>query len=111
MRNLIFLLLPLFLIAACGDESNKDKNNEDETNNPLMTEFETPYNVPDFDAIKTEHYLPAIKAGMEKQNEIIEVIVSNTDAPTYENTIAAYDHSGLFLSRNSSVFHNLLSAH
>jgi peptidyl-dipeptidase Dcp len=109
MRNLIVLLLPLFLIAACGDESKKDT--EDETSNPLLSEFNTPYGVPDFDAIKTEHYLPAIKAGMEKQNELIEVIVSNADAPTYENTIAAYDHSGLFLSRNSSVFHNLLSAH
>ena len=78
--------------------------------NPLLQEFDTPFGVPPFDKIETEHYMPAFKEAMKRQNEEIEAITSNTEAPTFENTVAAFDYSGETLDRVSNVFYNLRSA-
>jgi len=78
--------------------------------NPLLQEFETPFGVPPFDRIETEHYMPAFKEAMKRHNEEIEAITSNTEAPTFENTVAAFDYSGETLDRVSNVFYNLRSA-
>ena len=37
--------------------------------NPFLTEWDTPYGIPPFDKIKTEHYIPAIQKGIEQQNK------------------------------------------
>lgn len=109
MRRILFLLAAVLFLGACGDENDKP-NDKSDMNNPLLSSFDTPEQVPDFDAIKNEHFLPGIEAGMEEQNKEIEAIVNNEEAPTYENTIQALDMSGLLLKRNAAVFNNLLSA-
>lgn len=78
--------------------------------NPFFSEFDTPFHVPPFDKIKAEHYMPAFLEGMKLEKVEIEVIVTNTDAPTFENTVVAYTRTGNFLSRVSSVFGGLGSA-
>jgi peptidyl-dipeptidase Dcp len=78
--------------------------------NPLLSDYNTPFNVPPFDKIKNEHFIPALKEGMEKQNEIIETIVNNPDAPTFENTILAYEYSDDLLTEIRNVFGNMQSA-
>ena len=78
--------------------------------NPFLSEFKTPYGVPPFGEIKTEHFLPAYKAGFEEQNAEIEAIINKKDEPTFENTIAAFDASGKTLQRVSAVLGNLVSA-
>ena len=55
----------------------------------------------------TMDYMPAILAGIEAQKAEIRAIVDNPDAPTFENTIAAYELSGDLLSKVSGVFFNL----
>ena len=52
-------------------------------------------------------YIPAIKAGIEEHTAEIDAITANTEAPTFENTIAAGDRSGAILKRVSSVLFNV----
>ncbi len=78
--------------------------------NPLLTEFQTPHHTLPFHLIRTEHYEPAIREGMEQQNQEIEAIINQPEAPTFQNTILALEHSGCLLGRASTVFGNLLSA-
>ncbi|MBN2894082.1 MAG: M3 family metallopeptidase [Bacteroidales bacterium] len=104
--TLIALLAIAFAFGAC----KQSKINEMSTDNPLLQEFTNEYGIPPFDKIKTEHFLPAFKAAMEEQNIVIQQIVENKDIPTFENTIEAYEFSGLKLSAVSSIFYNFLSA-
>lgn len=78
--------------------------------NPLLAEFDTPFGVPPFNEIRAEHYLPAFEEAMKIQNEEIDAIVSNSDSPTFENTVAAYSYSGYLLSTVNSIFSNKRSA-
>lgn len=89
------------LLGACGTKKDEMKEN------PFLTEWNTPFGVPPFDQIKTEHYIPAFEEGMRLQKNEIDAIVNNTEAPTFENTIEALEYSGSILDKVSSVFFNL----
>lgn len=84
--------------------------NHESSSNPFFGEYSTPHGTVPFDQIKTEHYMPAVQEGIRRQNEEIEAIISNPEAPTFANTILAYEQSGEMLNRVSAVFGNLLSA-
>ena len=88
----------LMLITACKME------------NPLLTESPLPYGAPQFDKIRTEHYLPAFKEGIADAKADIDAITSNPDAPTFANTIEALEFAGEKLGDVSSIFYNLLEA-
>lgn len=75
--------------------------------NPFLEEWSTPYGIPPFDKIQTSDYIPAVKAGIEQQQKEIEAIVNNPDAPTFKNTIEAYELSGALLEKVSGVLFNL----
>jgi len=72
--------------------------------NPLLKEFATPFNVPPFEKIKEEHFLPAIKIGIEEHKKEIEEISSNKEEPTFENTIELMEKSGKTLTRAYTTF-------
>lgn len=78
--------------------------------NPFFLEYTTPFQVPPFDKIKTEDFLPAVEEGMKQQQNAIVVICSAEDAPTFQNTVEALETSGDLLTRVCSVFFNLASA-
>ena len=78
--------------------------------NPLLTEQKTPYGVPAFDKVKTEHYMPAFKQAIAQQQEEIRAIINNEEQPTFENTIVALDRSGALLEKVEGVFFNILDA-
>lgn len=78
--------------------------------NPFFTEYTTPFQVPPFDKIDTSHYMPAFIEGMKQHNDEIASIVNNQDAPTFENTILAFDKSGELLTKVSKVFFNVMQA-
>ena len=80
-------------------------------NNPLLSEFNTPFGVPPFNEIKIEHYEPAMIEAMKQQVEAVEAIVTNTSEPTFENTIVELEYSSALLSKVLSVFFPLSSAH
>lgn len=70
-----------------------------------------PYNAPDFNWIRQEYFKPAIEEGMRRQKEEVEGIATNTEAPTFANTIEAMERSGRLLDRASSVMYQLVAAH
>ena len=76
-------------------------------NNPFVNEWDTPYGIPDFDAVKEKHYLPAVVAGIAQQQAEIDEIIANQDAPTFENVVVAYEKSGSILARVTGVLFNV----
>lgn len=78
--------------------------------NPFFEKYTTPHGVIPFDKIKTGDYAPAIHEGIRRQNAEIGAIIDNPEAPTFANTILAYEKSGEMLHRVNTVFGNLLSA-
>ena len=76
-------------------------------NNPFVKEWETPYGIPDFDAVKEKHYLPAVVVGIAQQQAEIDEIIANQDAPTFENVVVAYEKSGSILARVTGVLFNV----
>jgi peptidyl-dipeptidase Dcp len=79
-------------------------------NNPLLAEWNTPFNTPPFNLIETTHYLPAVEDAVKLAENEIQSITDNTDEPTFKNTVAALDSAGEKLGRISSVLFNLNSA-
>ena len=88
----------LILTASCKME------------NPLLVESPLPYGAPQFDKIRTEHYLPAFKEGIAEARAEIDAITSNPEEPTFANTIEALEFAGETLGNVSSIFYNLLEA-
>jgi peptidyl-dipeptidase Dcp len=79
--------------------------------NPLLTASELPYELPPFDRISGEHFLPAFEAGMAEQAAEVKAIATNPEPPTFDNTIVALERSGELLDRVSEVFFNLNASH
>ena len=75
--------------------------------NPFLTEWNTPFGIPPFEQIQEKDYLPALEAGIQQQREEIEAIISNTEEPTFDNVIGAFDRSGEILARLGGVLYNL----
>ena len=75
--------------------------------NPFLAEWDTPYGIPNFTAIEESHYLPAIEYGIKQQEDEINAIIANTEAPTFENVVVAYERSGAVLGRVSAVLFNV----
>ena len=75
-----------------------------------MNPFYTTYHYIPFDRIKETDYEPAMMKGIEEEDQEINSIVKNPDAPTFENTIEAMERSGQLLDKVTTVFFNLLSA-
>ena len=75
--------------------------------NPFLTEWNTPYGIPDFTQIQESHYIPAIEAGIAQQQSEIEAIIANTEAPTFANVVEAYERSGAILDRVTLVLFNV----
>lgn len=78
--------------------------------NPLLQTWNTPFGVPPFPAIKTEHFLPAFDSAMSEHLKEVDAIAARTEKPGFENTIVALEQSGETLTRVNSVFSNLTGA-
>ncbi|HAG17087.1 MAG TPA: peptidase M3 [Bacteroidales bacterium] len=105
MKKNLFIVLALSLIfSACKTKQNPMGDN------PFFANYGKPFEVPDFSKIKTEHYMPAFEEGIKQQEAEIAAITSNSEAPTFENTLEALDKSGAQLDKVSSVFFNQFSA-
>jgi len=101
-------LLPFLMIVATAIVGCEEKKMM--TDNPLLLAYETPFNVPPFDKIKTEHFRPAFEEAIKVHNLEIDSIVNNSDKATFQNTIVALENAGSLLNNVSTVFHNLNSA-
>ena len=72
--------------------------------NPFAQPSTLPFQTPDFSKIKDTDYLPAILAGMAQQKREVTAIANNPAAPTFDNTVAAMERSGLLLERAGLAF-------
>jgi peptidyl-dipeptidase Dcp len=106
----VFFLLCLFLAPAMSSSPAPRQAALPSPDNPFFKPYGTPFNVPPFDLIKNEHFLPAIEEGIKREQAEVDAIVANPEPPTFENTIAALDHTGIFLSEVNAVFGALQGA-
>ena len=83
---------------------------ESTTMNPFFQAYDTPFQVPPFDRIKSDHFKPAILEGISKHETEIAAIANNTETPTFDNTILAMENAGSLLSDVNTVFSNFNSA-
>lgn len=104
MKKPLLLLALAGIIISCSQTENKQNMN------PFFEVYNTPFEVPPFDKIQNEHYLPAFEEGMKQHSNEIESITKNSEAPSFSNTIEAFDASGDLLSRVSLVFFNVKEA-
>lgn len=79
--------------------------------NPLLQKSSLPFGAPDFSKIHETDYLPAIEVAIKEQRNNIQKIVDNKKKPTFQNTILAFEESGILLDRIMNVFDGLTSAH
>lgn len=104
MKKNVLIILTLVGVSLVSCDNKKKQSN------PLLAEWNTPYQMPPFDQIKNEHYQPAIKEAIEKQQEEIKAIAENADTPDFANTIEALENSGKDLKRITRVFYNVKNA-
>ncbi len=109
--NKTFLTLGLAATLLQMPTSSFAKNAGGNRQNPLLVKSSLPFGAPDFSKIQESDYLPAFEAGIKEQRANIQKIISNKKKPTFQNTILAYENSGMLLDRVSNVFFGLTSAH
>ena len=109
--NKTFLTLGLAAALLQMPASSFAQNAGGSRQNPLLQKSSLPFGAPDFSKIQESDYLPAFEAAIKDQRANIKKIVSNKKKPTFQNTILAYENSGMLLERVSSVFFGLTSAH
>ena len=107
MTKKLINMIALSVITLASCTSKPEQKTEVVSPNPFLSEYTTPFQVPPFDQIKNEHYMPAFEAGIKEQQTEVEDIVNNAETPTFENTILPFDKSGQTLNRVSNVFFNL----
>jgi peptidyl-dipeptidase Dcp len=108
-----FCAILLLVIPGCSKTEQPPEPQPMEKaagDNPFFSDFNTPFQVPPFDKIKEEHYLPAYKEGIKRHKKEIETIVNNPEPPTFANTIEALDRSGLLLTEVDNIFSAIKSA-
>lgn len=109
--NKTFLTLGLTATLLQMPTSSFAQNAGGNRQNPLLVKSSLPFGAPDFSKIQESDYLPAFEAGIKEQRANIQKIISNKKKPTFQNTILAYENSGMLLDRVSNVFFGLTSAH
>ncbi len=105
-KTLCLMTVILVSFLACGKKTVETPV----PGNPLLAEFSTPFGVPPFDLIKSEHFMPAFEQGVAGQMREIEAIVKSGEPPTFANTVEALDRSGALLKRVGAIFNNLNSS-
>ena len=98
MKKVTILMSALTMVlAGCAQTDSLESN-------PLLQEWNTPYQTPPFSQIETKHYEPAIDYAIEQQRAEIDAIINNPEEPTFENTIVAMEQAGSLLSRVTGIF-------
>ncbi len=107
INKILFIMIVLTGgLSACQN----DKEAEQLSDNPFFNEYATPFGVPPFDIIRTEHYMPAFEEGMARHKVEVDAIINSTKKPTFSNVIRALDQTGDLLDKVSYVFFGLSSA-
>jgi len=99
-KSLIVFCTVVSLMSCTNSNKNKGNMNSDENTNILLEEWTGPYGgVPAFDKMNIADIKPAFEKAMALKLNEIDEITSNTEVPTFENTIVSLEKSGEELSR------------
>lgn len=90
--------------------SKEIKNIEATEENPFYTGYNTPYDAIPYDRISLEHYIPAVKEGIRREQENIDKICSNPQNPTFQNTIEEFERAGEMLGDVMCAFEALINS-
>ena len=109
IRNLLLTSAAFAVLSAgpAGAAARKPSATASATlpaSNPFAKPSTLPFQAPDFSRIKDRDYLPAILAGMAQQKREVTAIANNPAPPTFDNTVAAMERSGLLLERATLAF-------
>src|SRR5690606_19983935 len=74
--------------------------------NPLLTDWTTPFKIAPFDLIRPEHFKPAVEEAITVAKNEIEQIVANPGEPDFINTLEAIERAGMLLSRITPILYN-----
>lgn len=106
MKLPVTLALAAALLAPAGGLDAAAAERE----NPLLSPYNTPFDIPPYDRIQAADFLPAVRQGIAEHNAEIKAIATNKQKPTWENTIQAFEYSGQTLQRVLGVFYGLAEA-
>jgi len=104
-KKAVKILAMSLILSSCGAGIKKES-----ADNPLFSQWNTPFGIPPFEQIHNRHFMPAIQAGMQEQLDEIQAIINNSEPANFKNTIEALDYSGRLLDRTLSIFYNLEGA-
>lgn len=79
--------------------------------NPFLQPYNTPFGAIPFDRITLDDFIPAVKKGIEHEENNIAAICSNNSPATFENTILAYENGGKILTDVFCAFNALIYSH
>jgi peptidyl-dipeptidase Dcp len=97
MKLFLFIYSLLIFSTNCFGQSLTNQN-------PFFTEYDTPFETPPFDLIKTHHFKPAFDSALRILEIELEKIINNDAEPTFENTILGDENSGELLTKVATVF-------
>ncbi|MBD3941465.1 M3 family metallopeptidase [Microbacterium sp. NEAU-LLC] len=80
------------------------------TDNPLLSPSTLPYGLPDYGAIRPEHYLPAFEQAFDEHKAEVSRITVVRSMPTFENTMVPLEASGRLLGDVARTFYTVSSA-
>lgn len=110
MNNKLFFAIGLAATLLQAPVTVSAQSSGTSQQNPLLMKSNLPFGAPDFSRIKESDYLPAIEAAIKIKRDNIQKIVDNKKKPTFQNTILAFEESGILLDRVCSVFFALTNA-
>ena len=93
---ILFMSISVVTMASCDKKADKT--------NPFFAEWDTPFGMPPFGEIKSEHYKPAYEEAIRQHNAEIEAIITNDETPGFDNVILALDNAGEMLGRVRATF-------
>ncbi|HVO77161.1 MAG TPA: M3 family metallopeptidase [Candidatus Bathyarchaeia archaeon] len=99
-RSLLFIALACAFLCAFAPQGD----------NPLLMKFDTPFGVPPFDRIKIEHYVPAYREAMHRQDIEVGKIAESAEPPTFANTVEALEAGGQLLTQVDNIFNAMNSS-
>ena len=82
----------------------------DDTSNPLLQPWATPYDLPPFAALRAEHFAPALRQAMQGHRDELDAIAAQPEPASFDNTLTRLDASGRLLARLEATFHNLCAS-
>jgi len=117
--KLVLAVMTVLSLTACSEQESevvqKTSTTQTESNvelsetksNVLKEAWSTPFEIPPFDQVSDDDYMPAVETAVASLKAEVAAIVSNKSEPTFENTIVALEKSGSELSRIIRLFSNI----